>query len=51
MNMDLNLDAILQENANIKPQALNFIVLTKTGEKCKKQAQVTLNQTNALIIC
>lgn len=30
---DLNLDAILQENANTKPQALNFVVLTQRQER------------------
>lgn len=34
--VDLNLDAILQENANTKPQALNFVVLTQRQERNAK---------------
>lgn len=29
MNEHLNLDAVLQENANMKPQALNIVALTR----------------------
>lgn len=36
MYVDLNLDAILQENANTKPQALNFVVLTQRQERNAK---------------
>lgn len=41
MYVDLNLDAILQENANTKPQALNFVVLTQRQERNAKNRPVS----------